>query len=595
MKPKDAGLFILVLVGTFSGHAIMRISGFFSSVICKIGKLLGHVLSIMDKTAIGDAVKMKDLLQCKSLEKAEVIVQPTDLDAAVTGINILEATDIERWAKPGMIILSSYFALQSHTQAELQLFFEKLKKFGISCLIIKIDRLLNEIPDEFKEFCFSYEIPLIQIGGKAKYEDIIVEVLAIILGNREQRLALYYKVSKISSEMTLEMLSNREILYRFKTFLGFDLTLMGKERRKAITTNEQYISLVLGDNLVFFHSEYMTFGYKHFQCQTEQAVLNPSPSVVMVEFSSSENTFETLAIHETQDHKVDENDIVVIENLIRCLQLNQLREFSGKQKMLLNKNTLVNDLLRGMITDPAEFEAACANLDIAPNGTCQVLTIIYTNSNKDDEISLYDVKNQFRLELKRFRDQMVYYVTPRYDQYILSNPIDERISFDTNKIKNTLGRKIAGEKFAGTIHYFGGVSDFFPVREIASAGTQSMAVADFLAQNYASDTVMEYRNLGLFKLFLGKDAARINEIVPEELVRIKIEAPELFTTLVAYMKNNRNFTLTADQLFLHPKTVKYRMNKIIHDYKLDLENMYYVTLIQAAIEVMEFQDAHGFE
>lgn len=573
----------------------MRISGFILSVICKIGKPWEHFLSIMDKTTTGDAVKMKDLLQCKSLENAEIIIQPTDLNAPVTGINILEATDIEKWAKPGMVILSSYFALHSHTRSEMQIFFEKLKQLSIPCLIIKVDRLINEIPNDFKEFCCSYEIPLIRIGGDAKYEDIIVEVLSIILGNREKQLALYYKVSKISSEMTLEMLNNREILNRFKTFLGFDLTLKGKDKRKAITTNEQYLNLVVGDNLEFFHSEYMTFGYKHYQCQAGRASVNTSPSVVLVEFSSSEDSIETLAIHETKEHKVDENDIVVIENLIRCLQLNQLREFSGKQKLLLNKNTLVNDLLRGMITDPAEFEAVCANLGIAPNGMCQVLTIIYTNSNKEDEISLYDVKNQFRLELNRFREQMVYYVTPRYDQYILSYQKDERVSFDTNKIKNTLGRKIAGEKFAGTIHYFGGISDFFPVKEIASAGSQSMAVADFLAQNYANDTVMEYRNLGLFKLFLGKDAARINEIVPEELIHIKIESPELFTTLVSYMKNNRNFTLTAEQLFLHPKTVKYRINKIVHDYNLDLNNMYFVTLVQAAIEVMEFQDAHRFE
>jgi hypothetical protein len=116
------------------------------------------------------------------------------------------------------------------------------------------------------------------------------------------------------------------------------------------------------------------------------------------------------------------------------------------------------------------------------------------------------VKNQFRLELNRFREQMVYYVTPRYDQYILSYQKDERVSFDTNKIKNTLGRKIAGEKFAGTIHYFGGISDFFPVKEIASAGTQSMAVAYFLLQ-LCQGHCYGYRNQGLYKLFLGKDAA----------------------------------------------------------------------------------------
>jgi Purine catabolism regulatory protein-like family. len=174
-----------------------------------------------------------------------LIVDVKDWNLPVTGINILEATDIEKWGKPGMAILTSYFALQSHSDEELLVFCDKIKQLGISCIIIKVDRLISEIPEQFVNLCNTFEIPLIRISGATKYEDIIVEVLTFILGIREQRLALYYKVSKIGSEMALEMLSLREILLRFRAFLGLEMTLMKRGKRASISTNKQLLNLQL--------------------------------------------------------------------------------------------------------------------------------------------------------------------------------------------------------------------------------------------------------------------------------------------------------------------------------------------------------------
>ncbi len=44
---------------------------------------------------------LTNLLACKSLRYARIIVLPKDLTVPVTGINIIEATDIEKWAKKG--------------------------------------------------------------------------------------------------------------------------------------------------------------------------------------------------------------------------------------------------------------------------------------------------------------------------------------------------------------------------------------------------------------------------------------------------------------------------------------------------------------
>ena len=125
---------------------------------------------------------------------------------------------------------------------------------------------MNEIPQQFVDLCRDYEIALLQIDDQVKYEDIIVEVLGSILAMREQRLSLYYKISKLSSEMTLELLSTQEILERFKTLMGFELTLIEKDKRYPISTNPVLAKFTLVEALPIFVSEYMTFDYRRFSC-----------------------------------------------------------------------------------------------------------------------------------------------------------------------------------------------------------------------------------------------------------------------------------------------------------------------------------------
>lgn len=564
------------------------------SVISKNGKDSRNFLSTRDKNqgVKNRGMKLQDLLNCKSLQGADLIVGSENWNLPVTGINILEAPDIEKWGKPGMVILTSYFALQSHTGEELQSFIHKVKELGIACIIIKVNRLVSEIPAQFIDLCKTFGIPLIRISGATKYEDIIVEVLTFILGIREQRLALYYQVSKIGSEMALEMLSLREILLRFKTFLGFDMTLMEKGKHVTISTNKQLVKFAVESELELFHSEYMNFSYHRYQCLCDAASSQKYPTVVLVEFSI-EDTSETLAIHETQKHQVDEDDIVVIENLIRCLQLNLLREYSGKQKLMWDKNTLVNDLLRGMINDPVEFATACAELEIDPEGSCQVFTIDFAGAEGDDQITLYAVKNRLRSEIQRIHRNLVYYTTPRYDQYILSSAKRQPAYFDAAQTNALITRVIAEERLPERIRFYGGLSDVFPVSEIAAAGTQSKSVADFLSHHAISNSTREYRNLGLFKLFLGKEKVKLADFVPDELIRLRSDSEELFTTLCVYLKNNRNLKQTANELYLHPKTVKYRIDKINRSYMLSLDNIHSITLILASIEIMEFQKNKG--
>ena len=50
------------------------------------------------------------------------------------------------------------------------------------------------------------------------------------------------------------------------------------------------------------------------------------------------------------------------------------------------------------------------------------------------------------------------------------------------------------------------------------------------------------------------------------------EDEELFTTFYTFFICNRNYKKTAEALFLHSKTIRYRLNKIEQLLEIDLTN-----------------------
>lgn len=135
-------------------------------------------------------MKLSDVLTLPSLKGAHLLSGEDNLQKEVTGVMVLEAPDIEVWGKAGQVILSSFYALKDLDPIKLKEFLDKLTTIGISALVIKLDRLVPEIPEEIVSYCQLHSLPLIRLSGSARYESIIQEILeplfkenARLLGN----------------------------------------------------------------------------------------------------------------------------------------------------------------------------------------------------------------------------------------------------------------------------------------------------------------------------------------------------------------------------------------------------------------------------
>ncbi|WP_406541740.1 PucR family transcriptional regulator [Clostridium ljungdahlii] len=105
--------------------------------------------------------------------------------------------------------------------------------------------------------------------------------------------------------------------------------------------------------------------------------------------------------------------------------------------------------------------------------------------------------------------------------------------------------------------------------------------------------VIKYKGLGIFRLFFDIETnAEMKKLFDENLLKLKIydekNSSVLVKTLIAYLKENRNLGKTAEKLYIHRNTIKYRINRIEEILNCDLKDDETVFNIMLCIKIGVF-------
>lgn len=141
---------------------------------------------------------------------AAVIAGKSGLNHEVSSVMVLEAPDIEDWGRSGQLLLTSFFALQSLDVENSRQFLVKCRDLGISGLVLKMGRLISDIPEFFADYCDLYEIPLISLPQDVRYETVIISILEPIIHQISKTQALFQKYNDLANDLLNGRLQDRE-------------------------------------------------------------------------------------------------------------------------------------------------------------------------------------------------------------------------------------------------------------------------------------------------------------------------------------------------------------------------------------------------
>lgn len=529
---------------------------------------------------------IKSILEFPSLQEAVCVTDSLGFDNEVTGAIVMEALDIEEWGRPGLILLTSYFALEHVSNEQLSHFFENAKKVGIAGFVLKMDRLVRSIPEIFMENCIKYEFPLIQIAKKVPYEKIITDVLESIVNRNAYLLEHYYNIHQHFTKLMLSQPGVIQILENLEEIMNVSVSLYEKVENKIIGTNETYHDFILHEKRCLDQTQYINYTYYSYTLSYKNDPTGRTYNALAVSIPNLGFEEYEMIVHHLDQEPTD-MDYLAIENAAIALQTELIKQHALRQKNRSRVNEMASDLLHGRLSNPEDIKDTVLDLGMNLNSTYRV-SVFQVESEKDSNSPIRiryadTLINHAKIEFNNLR-----YVI-RQESIILIVPVDSESLAETKRKIGLVIQKTHADGAYKQVQTFATISDEAGINNLPDAYRQAFDTQRILQKFGERPSVSTYNDMGIYQIFVETgNLETIRRFIPDNIWLLKESNPELLDTLHTFIDVNQNYSEAAQILFVHPKTVRYRVDRLKDVYNIDFQNPEEILHYSIGIRLLKF-------
>ena len=520
------------------------------------------------------AYTVRKLLESEQFPKMKLLCGEKGLDLEVKGIRIIEIEDMERYLTGGEILITSFQVYLSCSDREVEQHFEDLVKSDISGFIVKKRKEYDPTGRRLsllEKHCKKYEIPLVEISEDSYYWGIIRYVIMQVFDKATARLK-YFKITH--DNFNTFILRNNgssntasDIIKFLSIMIENPVVLYYGNLNCMVSTNSDNSKLILSDEIQPYKPNIIT----KFQYMKQ---MKGSCVQYVVKFAILSEVEIYITITE-ENRELTELDYMAIENAIINLQYGFLSEFAQDEVKKKYQRDLIHNILNGLLSSKEMTEAA-AQLGMKESDTYRVVdfhTITKNVQRKYTKEQLHEVGVIEGELMHLLPDALIY---RNMDQIVMIQQVDSdqtelEYQKEMEEIEEVIQQSILYRK-KDTDFQIGigkSVEGYQRLKESYHEASQAIKYIEIIRQvtGDKNKSVVNYSNLGFFQIF-GKvdDMTELERCIPETLKKLYLyddeHKGELITTLQMYLRNNQSIKKTAGAMFVHYRTISYRLEKI---------------------------------
>ena len=536
---------------------------------------------------------VRDLLQLEELDKAEFKGTKQSLSKFITGITIIDSPYIARWLKGGEILLTSFHAVSTFDEESLSEWAENLADKKISALIVKNPNEGDTIPEVIEEVCAKRNIAMIVIHRDVPFISIIRKVTRKLFSQDVERLEYFREINHRFTELSIRNMDDEVIIQTLESLIGNPVTIYN-ELFTVLATTDSEVEL-------FYEND------KFKERDDSQDALFPIyrrnvifPKLqdrlceqIMIPITTVNQTRVNLVISAVNSN-FNEFDFIAIENAATALSLNLAKKIAVSEVEKKYKNEIIDDLLSGELKNDNDIKERAFNINFDLNSRSAVVVFSLNFKNKD-----IDSKNHQRY-YNMLINNIDYYlkdaiIRERFNQVIVIWPIHsgqsnikKEMSYIKKSINLVLSKFESTTEDAAVLAGIGTIAN--TVFDLPRSHTEAQEVTSMLT---LFEPVKSFEELGVYRLLyqFKHDNNKLDEFIPHSLRRLlnyhKSNRKQLIETLDMYLQSQQNISRTADRLFIHYKTVTYRLDKIKEITQMDYEDANEMLSVQVGLKILE--------
>ena len=532
-------------------------------------------------------LKLKEVSGLPSLKDSKLIYGKEKLNISVSGAMVMEALDIEDWGSPRQILMTSNFAFKDETSETIIHFFKKAKEIGISAFIFKKNRLVSEIPEYFISNCKMFGFPLFEVKKDITYESIINDILKLINNRNTLLLQSYYDNHQQFIQLMMNQSGTIKILETLSTLIGVPVSLVEKANAKVIGTKERYNLFEFKNAAESMYREFNSLEYE--QRSVNYPNIKTQENNKLLSFTIPNLGYEQyqLIIHGA-DYRFSDMDFMAITNTIIAIQTELVKKYALRQNKKARMNEMVSDLVHGRLTNQEDINETINNLELNPDKKYRVIVFNFNSKKRELSDALVNRLTDTLTNLFKNKFNNLLYIGHK-DQVSLITSTENMTINNVKKKIETILKKISENKSYKDIYHYISISNEVSLYKLSEGHRQAMDSQKILRMGNEESAIVSYENLGLYRLFLETDNLNsLDRFVPENLKALQKDNPDLLNTLYVFINVNQNYSEASEILFIHPKTVRYRINRLKERYDIDLKNPEEILQYSIALRILKF-------
>ncbi|HZH92988.1 MAG TPA: PucR family transcriptional regulator ligand-binding domain-containing protein [Tissierellaceae bacterium] len=539
---------------------------------------------------------LKDILKMSCFENSKLVSGIEIIDRTeVEGITIVERPDIANWIKGGELLLTSFYSIESDVTAQKKLV-EDVARNGAAGIIIKVSDVVPVVSNEIIETGKRLNFPVISISKEVKYIDILYPVMGLLFNEQVYKLNYYKECHEKFNRLSLEMKGFESIAKTLDGMVENPVIIFDSEMRILAFSNEQFSELNIVEKKMkkMIYEGYPIYGLD-INFEEDEYHLTIEPIEVVNRIQAYLGVLEV-----TRD--MNKMDFIALESAANTLRLEILKETAVNEAKLRYKGDLMDDLISGNYDSVQSIydRGHILGWDLRKKYLLGLYNISWKNEEKHENNAEWSLES--RNIVKTIIDRIAFHHTTGHislikgEELIVFWPVVENESPQTS-IKNL---KIFGEEVRETVKKrFGEVfvtmgigSIAETVKDMGRSYSESKDAANFGKRIFGEDSTSVFDELGIYKMLCSfDDRDALQDFIPESLRKLnsydKDKNNELIDTFEMYLKCNLNAVKTAEELFVHYKTVLYRLNRIKEITGLDIEDRDKMLEIEVGLKIMK--------
>lgn len=529
-------------------------------------------------------VKVKNILNLDIFKDSKVIAGKDGINRTVKSASLMEVPDIYPYLEENNILLTTLFPIHEDQKAQDELI-PRLNDQNIAAICIKPGRYVEQIPQIMLKQAENLSLPLIKLPEDANLSQMANKILELSL---DKHLGILEFRNKIHGKLM-------ELFLKGESLDSLVNSLAEMIKNPVILTDKDFKLLSFSENLqgkeisfVFPHADRSIYN-KDLKLEIDQQSFSQA-ELITHPIKAGKQCFGYLL---TQTENLDQKNLqLAVEQASLLIASVFFKNNAVLEKERNFQDAFIRNILQGKITSQVEaIEKARAfgwELEFP-----QIMMVLKIFAQDEVEKRKYyekimnnkEIKKIFNQKLSIYQDKVkTVYINDSLVVFI--NAIfDKRIQENLNSVAENIIEKIKVKSKVGI-----GISkviksiDQFP--DAYQIIENDLEIAKILEKE---SFVMAHNKYEIFNLIDQiNDFELLNSFLDKklgDLIRHERENElDLMATLRVLIEKNFNLKKSADAMYLHYNTMRYRVKKL-KDYGINIEDGYQLAEIVFAYDI----------